>query len=105
MGDYFADKLSKVEGITEVRGLGLMLGADLEEGIDAHKVVEKGLEAGFLLNATGNNTLRFLPPLICTETEVDKLMDALPDLIAASREESIEDEIEAAEVAEGEPEE
>ena len=39
-----------------------------------------------LLNATGSNTLRFLPPLIVTETEIDKLIDALPGMIAAVRE-------------------
>ena len=86
VGDYFAEKLAQVEGVTEVRGMGLMLGADLEEGIDAHKVVAKGLEEGFLLNATGSNTLRFLPPLIVTATEIDKLIDALPGMIAAVRE-------------------
>ena len=86
MGDYFAEKLGKVEGVTEVRGMGLMLGADLEEGIDAPKVVAKCLHEGFLLNATGKNTLRILPPLICTEAEVDKLMDALPGIIADVRE-------------------
>ena len=86
VGDYFAEKLAQVEGVAEVRGMGLMLGADLEEGIDAHKVVAQGLEEGFLLNATGSNTLRFLPPLIVTETEIDKLIDALPGMIAAVRE-------------------
>ena len=86
VGDYFAEKLAQVEGVTEVRGMGLMLGADLEEGVDAHKVVAQGLEEGFLLNATGEHTLRFLPPLIATENEIDKLIDALPGMIAAVRE-------------------
>lgn len=85
VGEYFQEKLSGIEAITEVRGLGLMIGCDLEEGVDAHAVVAHGLEAGFLLNATGPHTLRFLPPLICTEMEVDTLIDALPDLIEASR--------------------
>lgn len=102
VGDYFKDALGKVEGITEVRGMGLMLGADLEEGIDAHKVVAKGLEEGFLLNATGQNTLRFLPPLICTEMEVDKLMRALPGLIADVRNGVGEDEAEDQAESEGE---
>lgn len=85
LGYYFGDELSKIEGITEVRGSGLMVGADLEEGIDAHKVVAAGLDAGFLLNATGNNTLRFLPPLICTKKEIDLLIAALPSLLEAAR--------------------
>lgn len=85
VGEYFQDKLSQLDAITEVRGLGLMIGCDLEEGVDAHAVVAHGLEEGFLLNATGPHTLRFLPPLICTETEIDTLIDALPGLIEAAR--------------------
>lgn len=85
VGDYFGEQLSQLEHVTEVRGMGLMLAADLEEGFDANKVVANGLDAGFLLNATGPSTLRFLPPLICTKGDVDKLINALPDLIEASR--------------------
>lgn len=85
LGDYFGEALSGIEGITEVRGMGLMIGADLEEGIDAHVVVDRGLEAGFLLNATGPHTLRFLPPLVVTRKEIDTLINALPDLLSAAR--------------------
>lgn len=85
LGEYFSEQLSKIDGITEVRGMGLMIGADLAEGIDAHAVVAKGLEEGFLLNATGPSTLRFLPPLIITRKEIDALCKTLPDLIAAVR--------------------
>ncbi len=85
LGDYFAEALDKIEGITEVRGMGLMIGADLEEGIDANLVVAKGLEEGYLLNATGPHTLRFLPPLIITRKEIDHLMGDLPGMIDAVR--------------------
>lgn len=85
LGDYFAEALDKIEGITEVRGMGLMIGADLEEGIDANLVVAKGLEEGYLLNATGPHTLRFLPPLIITRKEIDQLMGDLPGMIDAVR--------------------
>ncbi len=85
LGDYFAEALDKIKGITEVRGMGLMIGADLEEGIDANLVVAKGLEEGYLLNATGPHTLRFLPPLIITRKEIDQLMGDLPGMIDAVR--------------------
>ena len=62
-----------------------MIGADLEEGIDANLVVAKGLEEGYLLNATGPHTLRFLPPLIITRKEIDQLMGDLPGMIDAVR--------------------
>lgn len=81
LGDYFAEGLDKIDAITEVRGMGLMIGADLEEGIDANLVVAKGLDEGFLLNATGPQTLRFLPPLIVTRKEIDQLLAALPGMI------------------------
>lgn len=85
LGDYFAESLDKIDAITEVRGMGLMIGADLEEGIDANLVVAKGLDEGFLLNATGPHTLRFLPPLIVTRKEIDQLLAALPGMIDAVR--------------------
>lgn len=85
LGDYFAEGLDKIDGITEVRGMGLMIGADLEEGIDANLVVAKGLEEGFLLNATSAHALRFLPPLIVTRKEIDQLLEALPGMIDAVR--------------------
>lgn len=85
LGDYFAEGLDKIDGITEVRGMGLMIGADLEEGVDANLVVAKGLDEGFLLNATGPQTLRFLPPLIVTRKEIDQLLAALPGMIDAVR--------------------
>ncbi len=59
----------------------LMIGADLEEGIDAHAVVDRGLEAGFLLNATGPHTLRFLPPLVCSRADVDALIEKLGGIL------------------------
>lgn len=85
MGDYFADKLLALDEVTDVRGSGLMIAADLKDEFKAPFVVDAALDAGFLLNATGEHTLRFLPPLIITEAEIDKLIDALPSLCVASK--------------------
>lgn len=85
MGDYFAEKLLALDEVTEVRGSGLMIAADLKDGLKAPFVVDAALDAGFLLNATGDHTLRFLPPLIVTEADIDKLISALPGLCAASK--------------------
>lgn len=85
MGDYFADKLLAFDEVTDVRGSGLMIAADLKDEFKAPFVVDAALDAGFLLNATGEHTLRFLPPLIITEAEIDKLIDALPSLCVASK--------------------
>lgn len=95
MGDYFAEKLLALDEVEDVRGSGLMIAAELKEGIKAPFVVDAALDAGFLLNATGETTLRFLPPLIVKEEDIDKLIAALPDICKASKQK----EVEAAEAA------
>ena len=66
----------------EVRGLGLMVACDLAEGASAPDVVLAGLDAGLLLNSTGPRTLRFLPPLVCTNEDVDVLAEKLAALLS-----------------------
>lgn len=78
VGEYLAERLAEVPHVTEVRGAGLMRGADLDEAAgDAHDVVSRLLEEGIVANATGAHTLRFLPPLICKRADVDALVAAL----------------------------
>ncbi len=82
VGAYMAEALAGVPHVTEVRGAGLMLGCDLEDSCgDAHDVVAKMLEAGFVINATGAHTLRFLPPLICEKQNVDALVATLAKVL------------------------
>lgn len=83
VGTYLRDRLARLSGIVEVRGLGLMVAVDLEERFDASDVVSQGLDEGLLLNCTGPHTLRFLPPLVCTESEVDMLITGLERLLKA----------------------
>ena len=68
--------------VEEVRGLGLMVACDLAEGASAPDVVLAGLDAGLLLNSTGPRTLRFLPPLVCTNEDVDVLAEKLAALLS-----------------------
>ena len=83
-GEYLAQRLAEIPQVTEVRGAGLMRGCDLVEAVgDAHDVVARMLEAGFVINATGERTLRFLPPLICTAADVDAMVEALARVLAA----------------------
>lgn len=83
VGAYLAEQLATLPHVTEVRGRGLMRGCDLEESLgDAHGIVARGLEAGLIFNATGAHTLRFLPPLICEKSDVDKLIAGLRALLA-----------------------
>lgn len=78
VGAYAAACLSELDAVSEVRGRGLMLGCDLAKRAgDAHDVVADMLAEGFVINATGPHTLRFLPPLICGEADIDRLVRAL----------------------------
>ena len=82
VGAYMRERLARLPHVQEVRGFGLMNGIDLtHEAPSAPDVVAAGLEAGLVLNATGPHTLRFLPPLICTEADVDVLVQKLEQLL------------------------
>ena len=56
--------------IVRLKGLGLMLGCELEN--NAPQVAERCLELGLLLNVVGGNTLRIVPPLNITEQELEE---------------------------------
>ena len=81
VGAYLRERLTELPQVVEVRGKGLMVAADLAEGIDANEVVLSALGVGLVLNATGPHTLRFLPPLVCTRDDVDYLIARLAELL------------------------
>ncbi len=81
VGAYLRGALAKIPGVDGVRGLGLMVACDLADRSDAPDVVGAALDCGLLLNATGPSTLRFLPPLICTEPDVDAMTEKLGALL------------------------
>jgi acetylornithine/N-succinyldiaminopimelate aminotransferase len=62
--------------LTAVRGRGLMTAADLVSA-DASQVVRDALASQILLNSTGPGTLRFLPPLVIGEPDVDRVLEFL----------------------------
>lgn len=82
MGAYLAKGLADCKErhrvVREARGLGLLQGLELE--IDARAVVADCLARGLLVNATSERVLRFVPPLIVTQQEIDKLLDALSSI-------------------------
>ena len=83
VGAYLRVRLAELPHVVEVRGLGLMVAADLAEGVDANDVVLRALGEGLVINATGPHTLRFLPPLVCEEQHVDQLVERLSRLLGA----------------------
>lgn len=84
VGAYLRAQLATLPQVEEVRGLGLMVAVDLAEDASAPDVVLAGLDAGLLLNYTGPRTLRFLPPLVCAEADVDVLVGKLRALLSAA---------------------
>ena len=82
VGSYLRERLAQLDHVVEVRGLGLMVAADVDEATSAPDVVARGLDEGLLLNSTGPRTLRFLPPLVCSEGDVDQLVERLERLLA-----------------------
>ena len=83
VAEYLRHKLETMDEITEVRGKGLMLGADLRDGIDAHDVVNWALyDQKLVINATGDRTLRFVPPLIISKNDVDEFIKRLQAAIS-----------------------
>lgn len=80
VGAHLAERLAKLTHVSEVRGHGLMRGAQLDVPI-ATPIVERGLERGLVLNHIGDSILRFLPPLVITSEQVDAAMDELERLI------------------------
>jgi acetylornithine/N-succinyldiaminopimelate aminotransferase len=82
MGDYLAKGLADFKdrhrAVRDVRGLGLLQGLEVE--IDAKAVVADCLSRGVLVNATSERVLRFVPPLIITQAEIDRVLETLSSI-------------------------
>jgi len=83
VGQYFKGRLEalreKHSCVAEIRGLGLLLGMALT--VEGAPVVEACRAKGFLINCTQGNVLRFIPPLIVGEWEIDSLVTALDAIL------------------------
>lgn len=79
VGDYFRAELRHLAGrfdfIADVRGFGLMIGAQLK--VPGKEIVSQAMQEGLLLNCTHDTVLRFLPPYIVTEKEIDEAIGIL----------------------------
>ena len=80
VGEYLKSNLQQLKGIKAIRGVGLMLGLDFEKPM-ARELVVKARENGLLINATSDETLRFIPPLIISKKEVAEGVAVLRSLI------------------------
>ncbi len=74
-------ELAGVDGVTEIRGQGLMIGIELDRPCGV--ILSRALEAGLLLSVTADTVVRLLPPLIFTPAEADECVAILVPLIKA----------------------
>ncbi|HOD50824.1 MAG TPA: acetylornithine transaminase [Candidatus Hydrogenedentes bacterium] len=78
-GAYFMNALAELAAkhpvIKEVRGKGLMIGVEMRDAVAP--VLARMLEAGIVCGPAGPNVLRFVPPLIVTRKDVDRVVSAL----------------------------
>jgi acetylornithine/N-succinyldiaminopimelate aminotransferase len=80
-GDYLMERLAEINSphIVEVRGRGLMCAMELDVEVSA--LIQNAYDKGLLLVNAGANTVRFVPPLIATNEDVDNLINQLTLLL------------------------
>ena len=81
MQQAFKQRLEGNSKVVDIRGVGLMLGIQLDS--DCPELVDKAKEAGLLINVTAGNTIRLLPPLTLTDEQADDIVRIVIDLIQA----------------------
>jgi len=73
VGDYLLAELALIQGVTEVRGAGLLIGLTLEKPV-AKSAVKKCQELGALINAPGDSTIRLAPALNISMKQAEKFV-------------------------------
>ncbi len=81
-GAYLRERLEKMKGVAQVRGMGMMLGVVPEKGTAA-ALAAACVENGLLI-LTAKSLLRLLPPLTITREEMDKGLAILEKVLAAA---------------------
>jgi len=73
------EKLAGANGVSEIRGLGLLLGIELQ--LPCAELVQRALDRGLLINVAQGNVVRLLPPLIIDREQAEQIADAVAELI------------------------
>ena len=79
--DGIAQGLAGTTGYVEVRGMGMMIGVELDR--PCGDIVTMSLESGLVLNVTADSVIRLVPPLVMTEAEGRQLVDLLVPVVKA----------------------
>ncbi|MGB9799513.1 MAG: aspartate aminotransferase family protein [Thermanaerothrix sp.] len=81
-GAYFMERLRQIRSplIREIRGLGLMIGVELKQKVAPFLALMQ--ERGVLALSAGLNVIRFLPPLVIREAQLDRVAETLEEVLA-----------------------
>ena len=89
MGDILAAGLKQLPHISEVRGRGLLLAAELTSEVmartNAREVAVGCLEAGLVVNAVSQSAIRFAPPLIISESDISQALEIFSSVLEADK--------------------
>ncbi len=89
---YFMSQLTKLKQqfdfITDIRGRGLLIAVEFSDNI-AEEITLACLKKGLLVNQVKPNALRFMPPLIITEREVDRALNILSEVLKEQKKEKL----------------
>jgi acetylornithine/N-succinyldiaminopimelate aminotransferase len=84
LGAHFIEQLLRLRQkygfVKDIRGKGLLIGMELDW--EGKEIVTACIKEGFLINCTMDRVLRFMPPLIITEEEIDSLVSTLDRIFA-----------------------
>jgi acetylornithine aminotransferase/acetylornithine/N-succinyldiaminopimelate aminotransferase len=88
VGEFFHEELSRLatrhDCIVDVRGIGLMLGAELNSADLAKRVAAQLMDRQIIVNRTSETVLRFLPPFILERKHVETAIKALDEIVSAT---------------------
>jgi acetylornithine aminotransferase/acetylornithine/N-succinyldiaminopimelate aminotransferase len=87
VGEFFHEELSRLAShhdcLVDVRGIGLMLGLELNSADLAKRVAAQLMERHIIVNRTSETVLRFLPPFILERKHVETAIKALDEIVSA----------------------
>ena len=81
-GARLASGLMALDKVDHVRGSGLLLGAQLVDGLDTADIVPELLQRGLIVNGVNAGTIRFAPPLTVSDDEIDEALAILSEVLS-----------------------
>jgi len=81
-GKLLVDALTKLPQVVEVRGRGLLLGVELQSGLEAKTAQSMLLDRGLVTNAVTSSALRLAPPITVLDSEIATAVQLITSVLA-----------------------